>query len=499
MLDGRYAAIWGPDALEERMRIARWLIDISRRVGDRERELQGHHYLCLAYLEAADLGGAEREATEQRVLAGALKQPAQLLYSMTVDTTLAVLQGRYDEAVALIPEAIAVGRRAEQAMSVIYSLIERYMIARDQGEAQLLLGELVESAATFPSYVVLRALIADAYVRAGRHADARPTLLRLARNEFAEIPRNDEWLFATCILADVAADLGEASPAGALYELLLPFEDRAAVSAPDACAGAVARSLGRVALLLDRSGEAQAHFERALETNARLNARPWLARTRYQLAELLMRNGSEERAAELLEQCAAAAGELGMSWLARDARNLLGGRATSQEVQRTFLFTDIVRSTELVDAIGDAAWENVLRWHDAALRELFATHFGEEIDHAGDGFFVAFAAPASALDCAVAIQRRLAEHRRMAGFAPEVRIGVHADQARSRDGSYKGSGVHRAARIAGAAAGGEIVVSRQTLDIAGQPDLFEERMLRLKGFPDPVAVGVVAWQARPPR
>lgn len=64
VLDGRYAAIWGPDALEERMDIARRLIDISRRVGDRERELQGHHYLCLAYLEAADLGGAEREATE---------------------------------------------------------------------------------------------------------------------------------------------------------------------------------------------------------------------------------------------------------------------------------------------------------------------------------------------------------------------------------------------------------------------------------------------------
>lgn len=494
VLDGRFAAIWGPEALDERMATARKLIDISRQVGDRERELQGHHYLCLASLEAGDLGGAEREATEQRVLAGILKQPAQLLYSMTVDTTLAVLQGRYDEAAALIPQATAVGQRAEQAMSVIYSLFERYMIARDQGNAESLLDELLAAAARFPTYTVVQALIADAYTQAGRHADARAALRRLAASDFTEIPRNDEWLFAMTILADVACELAEALPAAVLYDLLLPFEDRVAVSAPDACTGAVARVLGRIgALLPDRHAAAQAHLERAVEINARLSARAWLARTRFHLGELLLGSGSHDRAGELLEACVREAEDLGMSWLAAAARGLLPARATSQEVRRTFLFSDVVRSTELVSAIGDEAWENVVHWHDNALRELFAAHSGEEIDHPGDGFFVAFTSSAAAVECAIAIQRRLAEHRRLAGYAPEVRIGIHADRARTRAGGYRGSGVHRAARIGAAAAGGEILVSRSTLSAIDHPDPIEERSLQLKGFRDPVAVAVIGW------
>lgn len=64
-------------------------------------------------------------------------------------------------------------------------------------------------------------------------------------------------------------------------------------------------------------------------------------------------------------------------------------KATSEST-RTFMFTDIVKSTTLVEAIGDDAWEDLLRWHDVTLRSLFAGHGGEEIDHAGDGFFVAF-------------------------------------------------------------------------------------------------------------
>ena len=493
VLDGRYAAIWGPDALDERMAIARRLVETSRRIGDRERELQGHHYLSLAFLEAGDLGGAERHATEQRMLARDLKQPAQLLYAMTVDTTLAVLQGRYDEAAELIPQATAVGQRAEQAMSVIYSLFERYMIARDRGSAASLLDELLAAAARFPTYAVLQTLIADAYVSAGRKADAHAVLRRLSASAFSEIPRNDEWLFAMTMLADVACEVDDRSAASILYDLLLPFQERVGVSAPDACTGAVAHVLGRIRLREGAWDEAREHLQRALDINQRLNARGATARTRYQLAELLFQTGSENAAVEQLTSCSQAADELGMEWLAEAARNLLAGRTPSRAVSRTFVFTDIVRSTELVAAIGDEAWENVVRWHDQVLRELFAAHAGDEIDHAGDGFFVAFSTPRAAIECGIAIQRRLAEHRRVAGFAPEVRIGIHADQARSRVGTYTGSGVHRAARIAAAAAGGEILVSQATLSGANGYDLIEKRSLQLKGFRDPLPVVQVAW------
>ncbi len=78
----------------------------------------------------------------------------------------------------------------------------------------------------------------------------------------------------------------------------------------------------------------------------------------------------------------------------------------------------------------------LLRWHDETLRSLFAAHKGEEVVATGDGFFVGFDSPEAALACAVAIQRGLAEHRRAHGFAPKVRIGVHASDATQVGGNF---------------------------------------------------------------
>jgi class 3 adenylate cyclase len=91
---------------------------------------------------------------------------------------------------------------------------------------------------------------------------------------------------------------------------------------------------------------------------------------------------------------------------------------------------------------------------------------GEEVDHAGDGFFVAFEDTNSALECAIEIQQTLAEHRSRHGFAPQVRIGVHASEATHTRQTYLGRGVHVAARIGAHAGAGEILVSRQSLAAA---------------------------------
>lgn len=159
---------------------------------------------------------------------------------------------------------------------------------------------------------------------------------------------------------------------------------------------------------------------------------------------------------------------------------------------RTFMFTDIVKSTDLVQILGDDAWSDLLRWHDQALRDLFKEHRGEEIKQVGDGFFVAFEDPASAVACAIAIQRNLIAHRREHGFAPQVRIGLHAATALDFDGDYGGSGVHEAARIGAISTGGEIVVSKSTiegLDLAVKG----ERAVELKGISHPVEVVSLSW------
>jgi class 3 adenylate cyclase len=170
----------------------------------------------------------------------------------------------------------------------------------------------------------------------------------------------------------------------------------------------------------------------------------------------------------------------------------LRGRDAPRRVEKTFMFTDIERSTELVDALGDDAWQNVLRWHDETLRATFAEHRGEEVVGTGDGFFVGFDSPDDALGCAVAIQRKLDEHRRLHAFAPKVRIGVHAAGATQVGRNFTGKGVHEAARIAALAGGGEIVASEPTTAGSRFP-VSPAREVTLRGTSEPVEVVTVAW------
>ena len=124
---------------------------------------------------------------------------------------------------------------------------------------------------------------------------------------------------------------------------------------------------------------------------------------------------------------------------------------------------------------------------------MFAEHRGDEVVATGDGFFVGFESPEEALACAVAIQRRLDEHRTTAGFAPKVRIGVHATGATQLGRNYSGKGVHEASRIAGLAEGSEIVASKETAAGSRFP-VSEPKIVTLRGTSEPVEVVTVEWR-----
>ena len=165
-----------------------------------------------------------------------------------------------------------------------------------------------------------------------------------------------------------------------------------------------------------------------------------------------------------------------------------------RRVMKTFMVTDIVKSTNLAEAIGDDAWTNLLRWHDEILRGLFAAFQGEEISSTGDGFLAGFDSPEAAVACAVAIQRRLAEHRRDHGFAPEVRIGLHASEAARVGAEYQGVGVHEAARIGALGGAGQIVASRVTVAAGAAHGVSNPRSVTLKGISEPVEIVDVDWR-----
>jgi len=116
------------------------------------------------------------------------------------------------------------------------------------------------------------------------------------------------------------------------------------------------------------------------------------------------------------------------------------------------------------------------------------------VKHGGDGFFAVFRQPDDGIACATGIQRALARHRTDHGFAPTIRIGLHAGEATAREDDYFGSAVTRAARIAAAAGAGEVLVSMDLLAGCERAvPLAGERTLALKGIADPVTALVIAW------
>ena len=138
----------------------------------------------------------------------------------------------------------------------------------------------------------------------------------------------------------------------------------------------------------------------------------------------------------------------------------------------TFLFTDIEGSTRLLHELGDA-YADALTEHRRVLREAFARHGGVEVDTQGDAFFVAFARASDALAAAREAQSALDGEIR-------VRMGVHTGEPLLTQEGYVGLDVHRAARIAAAGHGGQVLVSQSTRDLTGAHDLYDLGHHRLR-------------------
>ena len=351
----------------------------------------------------------------------------------------------------------------------------------------------------------------EAYARAGENGrDPEPglSLLRLAQGKAdaaaAGIARaladpSDPLtrlrrLVAQADIAVAGDDLDTAEAASAEIDSIVGAYDVTALRA------AAARVRGAVGLARDDAASALPHLQEARKRWQELDAPFEVAEVRVLIGRAFRATSDEDAAVAELRAACAAFDRFGAQLAAAAARELLGevaaGAAAPERVTRAFMFTDIVKSTDLVSAIGDEAWEDLLAWHDQTLRGLFASQGGEVAHHTGDGFFVAFADARSALASAVGVQRALAEHRRAHGFAPQVRIGVHAAEATRRGGDYSGGEVHKAARIAAAAGGGEILASEETVAAAGDGfTATESNEIAAKGIPDPVRVSKVEWRS----
>jgi class 3 adenylate cyclase len=290
-------------------------------------------------------------------------------------------------------------------------------------------------------------------------------------------------------IAIAAADLDTArSAAGELQQIVDSYKigDRRA----PAFDATVHLALGQIKLSEKDWEGATRDLRRARDEWQHIGA-PYETAQARMLLGIAFRNQGDEHGATLELQAALTTFErLGARLDEERAKELLG----RVEARRTFLFTDIVNSTRLLETLGDERWRKLLAQHDMLVRAQIVERGGEVIKQTGDGFFASFDDPRGAIDAAVAIQRAL----RSEVFAPDVRIGAHAGKAFKTGASftdYGGQSVHVAARIGAAAGAGEVLVSRETLEGLETPfRLSEPRAASLKGFVQPIEVVSVDWR-----
>jgi predicted ATPase/class 3 adenylate cyclase len=172
----------------------------------------------------------------------------------------------------------------------------------------------------------------------------------------------------------------------------------------------------------------------------------------------------------------------------------------------TFLFTDIEGSTSLLDALGDDYSAELAR-HRELIRSAIAAHGGFEVSTEGDSIFAVFRDAPEAVAATAQAQRDLAANQWRLPL--RVRMGLHTGQARLQGDDYVGMDVHRAARIAGAGHGGQVLISETTRtlvqrDLAGDLTVRDAGRHRLKDLPEPehlhrLVIAGLPDDDRPPR
>lgn len=163
---------------------------------------------------------------------------------------------------------------------------------------------------------------------------------------------------------------------------------------------------------------------------------------------------------------------------------------------RTIMFTDLVQSTEILDAVGESAFIDVLRTHDGIVREALYRNHGREVKHTGDGILASFDDASGAITASLSITASFVALNDAFTPAPSkgdlklrVRVGMAAGRPVDRNDDIYGEAVVLASRLCGIAEAQQILATESVHEHAVQTDLFVGPSLRrLKGFAEPVAV-----------
>jgi DNA-binding SARP family transcriptional activator len=320
-LEARGIAVLAPDTVAECLTLADELAAVAARHGDTERLVNAHMHRFLLRVMTGDVDGVEAELAAAGRAADESRQPVQAWQVRAARAMLALTAGRLDEAEGLIADSLALGERAQPEMAIPVHRLQRYTLCDLRDTLAELEPRLHALVAEYPARVMFRCALLHLQARLGRAGEAKRALRELARDGFAALPFDQEWLYGMSFLAEAAALLGDADSAAGLYPLLLPWSGFNAVDHPEGFRGSTSRYLGMLAAATGRLKDAERHFEHAIAMDARMGARPWLAFAHHDYARMLLARGEPrdgERALKLIREAVPTYRKLGMeSWAER--------------------------------------------------------------------------------------------------------------------------------------------------------------------------------------
>jgi AAA ATPase domain len=329
-LDTRWMAVWGPYGLEERTALAEEILRLARETGDREIELGGHASRAASSLESGDIRAAQADVAAHARLAEELPIAIHRWAATTMRALLALLHGSFEEAERLANEAFSLQPTRPNVMFT--HLDQMALLHWEQGRLKELRDQWQAVADQYPRAAFATAWLSLADAELGDGDGARRGLRSLAE-QLPQQPRDGIWLPAVALGSLLSAHLNEPEAAGSLYPLLLPYAGHiVAFTAPQpvVCLGSASFYLALLGSVMTRWAEAADHFEAAMRAHDRLEARPFLARTRYHYARMLLRRGQpadRSRALWLLDRALATASTLGMVAVAEATQTLRAAAA----------------------------------------------------------------------------------------------------------------------------------------------------------------------------
>lgn len=327
-LTGRMWATWWPENLAERERLSSELMSLAKSTGDEERLLEARLARFMSLAELGRMVAAKAELSRLEHLTEHLNQPAELWLLTVTRTWVALLEGDLRAADALIALELGSGFRvAPMADDISAAKFHRFLLRREQGRSAEEEASVREAVRAFPWYPLHRAALACLLLDIGNEREAASVLAELAVDEFAALPRDNEWLLGVCLASEACSRLAERDAAQVLYDQLLPYAGRHTIAHAEGSVGVVDHYLGKLALALGRYDDAERHLVFARDLLTPMGARTWLVHADEDLASCLRQRGAAgdaDRAAELEHAVQVAASELGM---------VLNGHPSSDQVR----------------------------------------------------------------------------------------------------------------------------------------------------------------------